>query len=142
MNRKVVNPHRPPNWFLAEPIGIRQAGLGKMLREATGAIVVGHRRLESDSNKIGSQIPKRDVRNGFIRATHSNLMYRPITRSKGSWTKLFNRGAYKPALLQSGFLDPNSGRVKNFLTAIDADDEACWAYQFGGEHRDIAGTTS
>jgi len=42
--------------------------------------------------------------------------------------KLFNRGAYKTDLPQTGFLGPLSGHVENFLTAIDTDDEACWAY--------------
>jgi len=70
-------------------------------------------------------------------------MYRPITRSKGFIDgKLFNRGAYKTDLSQTGLLGPLSGHVENILTAIDTDDEACWAYQFGGEHGDIASTTA
>jgi hypothetical protein len=46
-----------PDNFFAEQKGIRQAGLGEMLNEPIGAIVVRHRKLESDSNQVGSQIP-------------------------------------------------------------------------------------
>jgi hypothetical protein len=56
--------------------------------------------------------------------------------------KLFNRGAYKTDLPQTGFLGPLSGNVENFLTTIDTEDEASWAYQFGREHGDIAGATA
>ena len=38
--------------------------------------------------------------------------------------------------------DGDIGHVENFLTAIDTDDGSFWAYQFGGEHGDIAGTTA
>ena len=34
------------------------------------------------------------------------------------------------------------GPLREQGTAIDTDDEACGAYQFGGEHGNIAGTTA
>ena len=54
----------------------------------------------------------------------------------------FDRSLYKANLPQSGLSGPLFGHVENFLTAIDTDDGSFWACQFGGEHGDIAGTTT
>jgi hypothetical protein len=54
----------------------------------------------------------------------------------------FDRRMYKANLPQSALSGPLFGQVENFFTAIDTDDGSFWAYQFGGEHGDIAGTTA
>jgi hypothetical protein len=54
----------------------------------------------------------------------------------------FYRSLYKSDLSQSRLSGPLVDHVENFLTAIDPDNGSCWAYQFGGQHGDIAGAAA
>jgi hypothetical protein len=45
-------------------------------------------------------------------------------------------------MVQSALSGPLFGDVENLLTPIDTDNGTFWAYQFGGQHGDIAGTTA